>query len=399
MVVIEVFLFGYFAFCVAYALLFSIGGLFGVKKIENNFEPKNKFSILIPSYKEDNVIVSVAKNALNQNYPSALFDVVIIADSLQPSTLVQLRALPIRVIEVFFEKSTKVKALNEAMLQIGDDYEIGLILDADNVMEPDFLLKINQAYNAGYKNIQGRRVAKNTNTDFAKLDALSEIINNHIYRLGHTALGFSSSLIGSGMAFEYATLKSTMANMDSVGGFDRELEVILIIKGHKPFYLPTAIVYDEKVEKAEVFASQRKRWIASQFIYLRKYFFRGFAGLFKGNLVFFNSAILRNIQLPRVINLGFLLIIVLVSFVISKHLTISPFYWLLLFIGYIISFILAVPLSFYDKAFFNALAKVPQAFIIMTLALFKLKGANAKFIHTPHGVVTMDSATKTANEK
>ena len=91
-------------------------------------------AVLIPAYKEDQVITGVAASALKQNYPADKFDVVVIADSLKNETLAKLRAMPIKVVEVFFEKSTKVKALNEAMAVIGDDYDCAVILDADNLM-------------------------------------------------------------------------------------------------------------------------------------------------------------------------------------------------------------------------------------------------------------------------
>lgn len=51
--------------------------------------------------------------------------------------------------------------------------------------------------------VQTHRIAKNMNNDMALLDAVSEEINNTIFRLGHAKLGLSAALIGSGMAFRY----------------------------------------------------------------------------------------------------------------------------------------------------------------------------------------------------
>jgi cellulose synthase/poly-beta-1,6-N-acetylglucosamine synthase-like glycosyltransferase len=45
---------------------------------------------------------------------------------------------PIKLIEVSFDKSTKSKALNKAMATLDQDYDIAVVLDADNVMAPDF---------------------------------------------------------------------------------------------------------------------------------------------------------------------------------------------------------------------------------------------------------------------
>jgi len=57
--------------------------------------------------------------------------------------LQSLKKLPVKVIEVSFESSTKSKALNKAMEILRDDYNVALVLDADNLMETDFISKIN----------------------------------------------------------------------------------------------------------------------------------------------------------------------------------------------------------------------------------------------------------------
>jgi cellulose synthase/poly-beta-1,6-N-acetylglucosamine synthase-like glycosyltransferase len=386
MIFIEIIILFYFLYSVFYTLGFSIAGNLRTKSpaVIVEKEKLNSIAVLIPAYKEDAVIKHIAIEALKQEYPANFFDVVVIADSLEESTLQKLRELPLKVIKVKFDKSTKVKSLNRAFAELPDDYDLALILDADNIMEPDFLRKINSTYNNGHRVIQGRRVAKNLNTSFAILDALSEVINNHIYRKGHHALGFSSSLIGSGMAFDYSLLKKTMGSMDSIGGFDRELELKLLRQGHKAIYLKDAIVYDEKVEKPKVFANQRRRWISSQYVYLKKYFINGISSLLKGDLVYFNSSILRNIQLPRLLNLGFLAGLALATSLISELVNIAPVVWWTLLVIYGLSFIIAIPLSFYSKSFFKAIANLPVAFVLMLLSLLKFKGANSTFIHTPH---------------
>ncbi|PKN14824.1 MAG: hypothetical protein CVU67_03650, partial [Deltaproteobacteria bacterium HGW-Deltaproteobacteria-24] len=71
------------------------------------------------------------------------------------------------------------KALNKAFEQLSNDYDIAIILDADNLMEKDFLHQMNSAFSHNIKAVQGHRMAKNMNTPFAILDSVSEEINNH----------------------------------------------------------------------------------------------------------------------------------------------------------------------------------------------------------------------------
>ena len=339
----------------------------------------------------------MAEQALQQNYPSDHFDVVVIADSLKPTTLQKLSILPIKVIEVSFEKSTKVKALNRAMQVLGDNYDCALVLDADNVMERDFIHKMNNLFDTGYRAIQARRDPKNENTPIALLDGLSETINNFIYRQGNVALGWSASLNGSGMMFDYVIFKSIMSQMDSIGGFDRELELRLLEQGIKVYFARTVIVYDEKVASQQVFEHQRRRWISSHFYYLRKYFKEGWRKLFQGNTAYFNSSVLRNIQLPRLLNLGLLSGTIIVSLILSDYANIHPLVWIILLGLNILAMAFAIPRRFYNRKLLKSVILVPKLFVKMFLLLFKLKGANKTFIHTPHGRVEINVEKKTAN--
>lgn len=385
MLVPELILLFYFAYVSLYSFILSIGGLFYRTRIPAVATHKRKMAVLIPAYKEDKVITGVAASALKQNYPAEKFDVVIIADSLKNETLAKLREMPVKVVEVFFEKSTKVKALNQAMAVIGDEYDCAVILDADNLMERDFLTKMNDLFEVGYRAIQGKRDPKNDNNSMALLDGLSETINNFIYRQGTVALGGSASLNGSGMIFEYSVYKPIMAAMDSIGGFDRELELKLLEKNIKVHFAKHAVIYDEKVANTEVFEKQRKRWISSQFFYLKKYFNPGLKRALRGDLGFFNSAVLRNIQLPRLLNLGLLAVCTVAAFALARYTYFSPIVWLVLFAMSTLAILFAIPRSLYSMRLIKSILLVPTIFVKMFFLLFKLKGANKTFIHTPHG--------------
>lgn len=397
MYILEIALLSYFGYVSLYSFFLATAGLF-YRNLKAPDAPRlRKVAVLIPAYKEDGVIPGVAAQALEQNYPADFFDVIVIADSLKSATLQKLRALPITVIEVSFEKSTKVKALNRAMSIIGDDYDCALVLDADNVMERDFIRKMNNLFELGFQAVQARRDPKNENTSMALLDGLSETINNFIYRQGNVTVNWSASLNGSGMMFEYIIFKEIMANMDSIGGFDRELELRLLQRNIKVYFAKNVIVYDEKVSNQQVFEHQRKRWISSHFYYLGKYFQEGWRQLFKGNIAFFNSAVLRNIQLPRLLNLGLLTMVIILSFLFARYVHMSPWLWVILLGLNITAMAFAIPRRFYNRKMLISILLVPRLFVKMFLLLFKLKGANKTFIHTPHGRIEMNVEKKPAN--
>lgn len=396
--IVELTFFIYLGFASLYIFIFAFANLFAYRQGVQTDGKKRRFAVLIPGYKEDAVIVDIARQALDQTYDKAMFDVVIIADSFQSETIEKLKKLPIKLVQVVFENSTKSKALNAAMKEIGDDYDVALVLDADNVMASDFVQKINAAFDRGFIAVQGHRAAKNMNTNMAVLDAVSEEINNSIFRKGHRVLGFSSALIGSGMAFDYAFFKKIMLEIKAIGGFDKELELRMLQDRHKIEYVNDAIVLDEKVQKAEVFTNQRKRWLAAQFIYFGRYVGPGLRELFRSGNFDFADKVYQMIQPPRIILIGVVSILTVIMAIVNAFI---PFWmwnnlvfdfssWLLIWIMVVFAFLFSIPRSFYNRKTANALMGLPKGFLLMFASLFKLRGANKKFIHTAHGLDETD---------
>ncbi len=372
---------------VAYLAFFALAGALIRPKFYTEAAAKRKFAVFLPAYKEDSVILNSAAKALEQQYPEELFDVIVIADSMQPSTLVTLRAMPLKVVEVTFDVSSKARALNFAMNSITDHYDIALILDADNIMEPDFLQKINAAFDEGWLVVQGHRTAKNINTTTAILDAISEESNNHIFNRGHRALGFSSRLLGSGMAFEYDLFRETMKEIDTFSGFDKELEMRLLKKKYAFEYIDNAIVYDEKVQNPEVFEKQRTRWIAAQLKYLRNNFISGFKHLLRGNLDYFNK-VFQAMMLPRIILLGLLGLLVPVCLLAGN---IKMSLWAAgLVIALLTVFFISTPGWLKSHIGWKELIMVPRLFFKFLKSITKINDANKKFIHTPHDTTNLE---------
>ena len=380
----------------SYIFLFSFAGLFYAQLPYSKSASIKKIAVFIPGYKEDEVIIEVAKDALQQDYPIHLFDVIIIADSFQPETILELTKLPLTVIEVKFDKSTKSKALNKAMEQLTTKYDIAVVLDADNLMAPDFLAKINAAFEGNFQAVQGHRTAKNMNTTLAILDAVSEEINNHIFRKGHRVLGLSSAIIGSGMAFKYDYFKNLMSSVTAIGGFDKEIELKMLKDRHKIEYLDDALVYDEKVQKAEVFANQRRRWLSAQLHYFKLDFGSSLKALItKGNVDYFDKAI-QFIQPPRILLLGAVLFLGTFFFLFNLAFESGGLFntvWILIAVFCVLAFLFSIPANFYNLSTLKALATLPKGMVLMLGSLLKIKGANKQFIHTQH------SALKTPSNK
>ncbi len=53
-----------------------------------------------------------------------------------------------------------------------------------------------------------------------------------------------------------------------------------------------------------------------------------------------------------------------------------------MFVANIVAYTAAIPAQFWNKDLWKGVVALPQAFFITLKAMFKLKGANTKFIHT-----------------
>lgn len=383
--IISLALFVWAAIATSYMFMYSVFGLLYTerrKKINIKESQSLRIAVIIPAYKEDSVIVKTAESALRQSYPVGKYQVLVVADSLQRSTLYKLHNLPLNVLEVQFESSTKAKALNAALNYLPENFDMVIVLDSDNIIKSDFLTKMSEAFVQGHNAIQGHRTAKNSNTAYSLLDAISEEINNHIFCKGQQYLGMSSRLTGSGMGFEYQLFKQLMSEINAVGGFDKELELKLISSDAKIHYVPSAIVYDEKVSKSEVMVKQRSRWISSQFHYMKKYLPSGIVRLFKNQDVdYFNKSVQLAIP-PRMFMVLIVLFGTLLSVAFNSNL--MMYAWFILFSTYIMAFIIAFPRKFVSKQLFQLVIAIPNAFFKLVSSIPSMFHANKKFIHTPH---------------
>lgn len=288
------------------------------------------------------------------------------------------------VIEADFAISSKARALKHA-LSVLPPYDTAVILDADNIMAADFLEKINREIDKGYVAVQGQRTAKNTNTSIALLDAISEATNNRILRKGHTSLGLSSALIGSGMGFNYSFYKQAMAGI-TISCEDKELELEILRQGQIIQYAPDALVYDEKVQKTDSFRSQRTRWVSAQLDCLRKYAYPALIELVQGKNIDFVNKVFQTVFPPRILLFGFVCLGMGTGWWLNSTwltgLSLSSF------ILFILSMLLSIPGNLLRQLSFREILKLPVLFTILLLVLRSIRQSKGKLLVTPKNFIS-----------
>ena len=381
--IVDIILWFIIAGSVAYVVFFAIISLFYEKEDRIAIHAAafsnrmTRFLILFPAYKEDLVIINAVKQFLKQDYPKELYTVIVISDHMQPDTNEQLSKLPITLLQPTFEKSSKAKAMQFAIENINTEFDNVVILDADNVVRPEFLSQLNVLC-CVYDAIQCHRCAKNANNDVAVLDGASEEINNTIFRKAHNRLGLSSALIGSGMCFNYELFKGNVFKL-STAGEDREMEALLLHQGVFIKYAPDIHVFDEKVSNQDNFQRQRMRWMTAQVQSLLNNLPKVPKALLQGNINFVDKTI-QQALIPRSI-----LIVLLGGISIFMTIVVPDWCekWWVLFAMLSISLFIAIPAPLRLQAFKKVLA-IPQLVFKMLKNILHLDRKNTDFIHTEH---------------
>lgn len=381
--IFEIILWFIIAGSVIYVVFFAIISLFYEKEDRIAIHAAtlssrlNKFLILYPAYKEDKVIINAVEQFLLQDYPKGLYTVIVISDHMQPETNEKLSELPITLLQPTFEKSSKAKAMQFAIESVNTEYDNVIILDADNIVRPDFLSQLNVLCSV-YDVIQCHRCAKNANNDVAVLDGTSEEINNTIFRKAHNRLGLSSALIGSGMCFKYELFKENVFKLTTAGE-DREMEALLLHQGVFIKYAPEIHVFDEKVSNQDNFQRQRMRWMTAQVQSLLSNLPKVPKAILHGNINFVDKTI-QQALIPRSI------LIVLLG-VVSVFMTIVvPDWcekWWILFAMLALSLFIAIPAPLRTQSFKKVMA-IPNLVFKMLKNILHIDHKNTDFIHTEH---------------
>jgi cellulose synthase/poly-beta-1,6-N-acetylglucosamine synthase-like glycosyltransferase len=265
--IIDGFLFAYVALTVLYFLVFSIASLFKHRNEPKKAKELNRFIVIIPSYKQGSSVRQTVNSILGQSYPQRMFDVVVVSDHEDELTNMQLAQMPITLLTPNFDESSKAKSMQYAVLNLPKFkiYDAVLILDAGNIVRPEYLEEVNDAYaSSGTKAIQTHRLSANRDTTAARFDAIFEEINNSIFRRGHQRLGLSAALNGSGIVFDFQWFKTNIMKIRSAVGEDKALEALLIRNNIYVDYFEDIHVYDEKTRSIRQFNNQRSRWIHTQ---------------------------------------------------------------------------------------------------------------------------------------
>ncbi len=189
---------------VVYSLYFVITALFLFKKRKKDSIVSDKYShftILIPARNEEEVIKDAIQSFKRQKYPKDNYEIVVVINNTTDNTLGVCNAEGVRSILCERKIKNKGDALKEAFDRLKKEKtDAYIIMDADNVVNDEFLGEMNKSLN------EGTLVAKSSmdikakeNTLVYSSYAIYFFIHSILYSFPRNNIGASCAINGTGI--------------------------------------------------------------------------------------------------------------------------------------------------------------------------------------------------------
>ena len=274
-----------------YGLYFLITGLFAFKKIPKKNKinnKKHKFAIVIAARNEENVIGHLIDSLKKQKYPNDKFDVFVVPNNCTDNT----KQISVKHGAKIIECSDIVKSKGDVLeyslnlLNKRNIYDAFIIFDADNIVHPDFIKKMNDVLCYGYELAQGFRDSKNPSDSWiCGSYSLYYWGQNLFFNKSRMNMDASASINGTGFM-----IKSNI--IDEIGfktvtmTEDIEFTAQCAINNKKIVFVHDAITYDEQPLNFKTSWKQRMRWTTGTYQCLFTYYKPLLNGIIKDKNIF-----------------------------------------------------------------------------------------------------------------
>ncbi len=236
---------------------------------------KRRFALVIPAHNEARVLVPLLESLRAQTYPETCVQIFVSADNCSDDTAAVARANGATALERFdLTRRGKSWNLRWAFSQIAvADFDAIILFDADNLVHPEFLCKMNDHLEAYPQAdvVQGYLDVKNPDDSWVtRAYAISYWMMNRFWNRARAKWGLANTLGGTGLLVRSACLREVGWNVQSLTD-DLEFSLQLILAGKQIHWNDAAIIYDEKPVTLAASFKQRTRWMQGHFWVLRHY--------------------------------------------------------------------------------------------------------------------------------
>lgn len=231
---------------------------------------KRKISLLIPARNESKIIGDLFDSILKQDYDKEYFDVNVIVKDENDPTIELAKAIGANVF-VVPEQTCKGAALDGYFKALSeetfDSYDAFVIIDADAVLEPNYVTELNNALEHNFQIYLSRKRIKNylgdrkSRTVFSNCSALTYPFLDDLGNNYRTKKGIPLNMCGQGMMIRKDVIRAIDGWPYRTLTEDYELRMDCILKGFTSMYYPYAIIYTEEVLRHKDSYNRRLRWV------------------------------------------------------------------------------------------------------------------------------------------
>nr|WP_148932684.1 glycosyltransferase family 2 protein [Paenibacillus methanolicus] len=253
--------------------------LFGIvrKRKELKHAPQKSFAVLVAAHNESAVVGALIDNLKNLDYPKELYDVFVICDNCTDNTAEIARSMGVHACERnnphLRGKGHAIEWMLKELWAMPRQYDAIVMFDADNLVNTDFLLHMNNDLCDGHQVIQAYLDTKNPDDSWVTASyGITYWYCNRLWQLSRRNLRMANFLGGTGMCFETGLMKEMGWGATSLVE-DLEFSMRCVKRGVHPVLNFEAKVYDEKPLTFKASARQRLRWMQGHFTVARNYFF------------------------------------------------------------------------------------------------------------------------------
>ena len=272
---VDLVLVGALGLLLAYLALLSILALFARVKTDWSVSRRRLIAVVIPAHNEEAVIAKPLKTLFESEYPSELFEVVVVADNCTDRTAAIARSAGATVHERTDEtlrgKGYALSWCFEKLLASGRAYDAFMVVDADCEVTRNALSVFNYYLDRGARAMQCADVVEPQPGAWnAEIVRLAFTLYNIVRPYGREVIGCSCGLHGNGMCFAAETLRAVPWRAYSLTE-DLEYGLILLLKGISVTFAPEAAVVNTMPTEPRQSRSQRARWEAGRYPVIRKF--------------------------------------------------------------------------------------------------------------------------------
>lgn len=248
---------------------YLIYGTFRKFKLPNKEFKLHKIGIVISARNESKVIGNLIKSIQANDYPKELYNIFVIADNCTDNTADICRELGCIVFERNdLGKIGKGYALNSLFNRLHNEKQFApivpeayIVLDADNIIKPNFITEMNKVYDSGYEMVTSYRNTKNFGKNWITA-GYGYWFLHEAKHLNNSRMALKSSCAISGTGFLIST--DVVKEYDNWSFFtlteDIQCSTEYAMTKRKIGYSGDAELFDEQPETLRQSWRQRERW-------------------------------------------------------------------------------------------------------------------------------------------